>query len=83
MNFGDGSPMLPTQDEYSCSNCDRTVSATAKSCPYCHVHFDYTEEADGSRRYSGRGIAGLVKLGIGAVVLVVGGIVALIRKLSG
>lgn len=40
----------PNLDYYACSNCQKSVSASATRCPHCHVAFDYVEDANGNRR---------------------------------
>jgi len=85
---GGGSPLgQPTT--YTCSNCNRDVSAAATKCPHCDTHFEYTENPDGTKSYhssgsrvSGRGIGALIKIGICVVLALIGGGAALIRKLT-
>ena len=88
-NFGANGSPLGQPTSFTCSKCNKDVSAAAKSCPHCGAFFEYTENPDGSKSYhsggssiSGRGIAGLVKIGIFVVLAIIGGGAALIRKLT-
>ena len=73
------SPSIPSLSmEYQCSNCGKTVSKSANTCPYCKIRFDYVEEADGSRSYSsgsswsGSSFRGMTKLVIWGVIILFG-----------
>ena len=86
MNF----PTGPEITTYTCSECNATVSAAASKCPSCGISFDYTENPDGTRthhssswRFSGRGVAGLIKLGIFVVAGIAGLVGAAMKKFSG
>lgn len=67
---------------YTCSNCNKEVSAGATSCPHCKTRFDYVENENGTRTYTSGGNVrrwgSLFKLGIWVVI----GIGGVIGKLS-
>lgn len=63
---------------YTCSNCNKEVSAGATSCPHCKTRFDYVENENGTRTYTSGGNVrrwgSLFKLGIW-VVIGIGGVI--------
>ncbi len=68
-NLGTGRSDMVT--EFACSNCKKSVSSSALSCPHCHVTFDYVENADGSRTTTGIGAAKMGWAGFRVLVLIV------------
>tara|TARA_R110002072_G_scaffold303123_1_gene494664 strand:- start:72347 stop:73240 length:894 start_codon:yes stop_codon:yes gene_type:complete len=68
-------PNVPTFEEvYSCSQCGKDVTKEATRCPHCNVSFDYVEDEFGNKTnipgsssstsLSGRGLRGVIKLGV-------------------
>lgn len=84
-------PTVPTfEDVYSCSQCGKEVSSAATRCPHCNVSFDYVEDEFGNKTnisgsgssgsLSGRGLRGVIKLGV-FIAIGVGGF--LIKMFNG
>jgi DNA-directed RNA polymerase subunit RPC12/RpoP len=75
-----GDPSLPFQEQYQvvyqCESCKATFTDKLKpgdKCPKCGIRFAYVEDENGNREYAGLG--GLGWGSIGAVVLIVIGVV--------
>lgn len=90
-------PSIPRmQDSYTCSSCNKEVGEADKKCPHCGIFFEYTENPDGTRTYasgggasssstriSGRGVAGLIKIGVVVLVAIFGAAAAGLKWLLG
>ena len=77
-------PSMPQETVvYTCSRCNRAVSAGADRCPHCKASFDYTQHPDGTRIYNpghrrGFGIGGGAIWG-GAIAAVIALLVRLFK----
>jgi len=91
-------PTGPSMGEVGlCSNCNKEVPAhigAGQRCPHCGVYFEYEESESGQRTYakgggssnvhiSGRGVRGLIKIGVFVVFALLGFFGWLGRKLLG
>ena len=76
-------PTGPVADVYTCSNCKNTVSGTATRCPHCNQEFEWTENPDGSKTYTWRGMGSILKFVVIGAVLAFSAIAALVKKIVG
>jgi len=81
---GFNAPQMQYVEIKQCMKCKKEVPSTAKAgdkCPHCGVYWNYEQNKDGSKTWSGLP-RGFFKLGF-LVIMVIGAIVAAVKKAMG